>query len=603
LITTAGFRDVYEIARHNRLETYDLAYKKPVPLVPRRRRLEIRERLGYDGSIIEPLVEEDVVRCVSELKQADVTAIAVCLLHAYANPQHEIRVGEIIAAEYPEAMVSLSHELTRQWREYERTSTTAINSYVMPIVGSYLDDMDSAVREQGFEGSLLVSQSAGGVIGIDVAKRKPVRTMMSGPAGGATAARHFRSSFDTADLIAFDVGGTSADVSLMLDGSLRVTVEGEVDRHPIIVPMIEIKSIGAGGGSIASVDERGALGVGPRSAGAVPGPICYGLGGAAPTVTDAFAVVGSLDPKRFLGGQMELDVDAAREGIAEQIAAPLGLSPTEAALGIIEILDTKMAYAVRAVTVERGLDPRGFTLLAYGGAGPLSACSVAGRIGIRDVIVPTNPGNFSALGMVVSDLRHDFVRTVLVPSGSADTLPRLNNGLKELVAEADSVLISERVAADERTLDAAVDLRYAGQEYTITVPIDETTLDTEALDEAIAAFHLEHGRRYGHSAAEDPTEVVNVRLTAVAAAPEFELPLIRAGDIAPPPEAQSSEVEMSLRDGSTLVAPVYEREALLAGNRLSGPALIVEKGATTLLIDPFTLEVTPHGHLRMTVGA
>jgi len=600
LITTHAFRDIYEIARHNRTETYDLFYLKPVPLIPRRYRLEVRERVDPFGVIVQPLVEDDVLECVRTFKAAGIDAIAVCLLHSYANPDHERRVGEILAREYPEASVSLSHEIVRQWREYERTSTTAINAYIMSLVGDYLGQIDSSLAARGYTRPFFVSQSSGGIMSVKAAKRKPVHTIMSGPAGGAMASMYIGGLSGHANVITFDMGGTSTDVSLIHEGALRVTAESEIDRYPLMVSMIDLKSIGAGGGSIAWLDTAGALNVGPQSSGADPGPVCYGKGGKQPTVTDANLVLGRLHPDHFLGGEIPLYAEPARQQIEAQIAHPLNLGLTEAANGIIEVINTKMAYAVRAITIERGLDPKDFALLAFGGAGPMHACAIARQLGIPEIIVPSGPGAFSAMGMLVSDVRHDFVRTFPVVTDDGQALVSVNVKFHEMIDEAAGVLEQEGTPRSLMEFRRLVDMRYSGQEYTISIPLSKETLDADHLAELRAHFHTLHERNYGHSSPTEPTEIVNLRVVAIGRVAKPQLGMIETGSRQPTPGARLGEIDTYFPTARASVrTQLYNREELLAGNRIRGPAIVIEKTATTVVEPGFELEVMPQGHLSL----
>ena len=600
LITTRGFRDVYEIARHNRIETYDLFYRKPEPLVRRRFRLEVRERMNSHGEVIEPLVEEDVLSCADTFRANDIDAIAVCLLHAYANPAHEVRVGALLSEAYPEAAVSLSHELVRQWREYERTSTTVVNAYVMPVIADYLLRAESSLSEAGYARPLFISQSSGSVLTARSARHKPVHTIMSGPASGAIAAQHIGALLGHANVIAFDMGGTSTDVSLVYEGALRVTDDSEVDRHPLMVPMIDVNSIGAGGGSIAWLNQAGALNVGPQSAGAEPGPVCYGRGGDRPTVTDANLVLGRLHFEHFLSGAIRLDRESAEKQIEATVGAPLGLDTIAAALGILEVANTKMGYAARAITLERGLDPTAFVLLAYGGAGPMHGCAVARALGVPEVIVPVGPGAFCALGATVADLRHDFARTF--PS-------RLDEGISpepmvrrfaEMADEATAVLEEEGFAAASTVFRRVLDMRYVGQEYTVSVPMPDEALDKHALQELGARFHRLHESRYGHASEGEPIEIVHLRLSALGPVSKPVPPEIERGGEQPDKGAELDALQAVFDGGAgTVRAPVYQRGELRAGNRIGGPAIVVEKTATTVIEPGFVCEVTARGHLSI----
>lgn len=598
LITTRGFRDVYEIGRHNRVEMYDLFYQKPKPLVPREHRLEVRERLDAQGNVLVPLVEEDVITAIAHFRRHDIKSIAVVLLHAYANPTHEVRIGEIIAREYPEAEVSLSHALAREWREYERTSTTVINAFIMPVVGRYLNRVEEQLGSLGYRRPFFVNQSSGGIMSVASARTKPVQTIMSGPAGGAVSAAYVGKAAGFDNVISFDMGGTSTDVALTYQGHTRVSVESKIEGHPLMVPMVDIHSIGAGGGSIAWIDNTGALNVGPQSAGAEPGPVCYGRGGEQPTVTDANLILGRLRPA-ILGGTMTLDLEAAKRATAEKVAKPLGLTTDEAAGGIIRIVNTKMAYAIRAITVERGLDPKDFVLLAFGGAGPMHACDLAAELEIPKVIVPVAPGAFSALGMLLSDARHDYVRTFLTPTSGAD--PQVMEAqFGEMESEALRTLAEEVPGAPTR-FERYVDMRYVGQEYTVKVPVPASKITGELLAELRSTFDRLHDQAYGHASETEPIEIINLRVVAFGVVPDVELKEIPSGGSEPPAEALAGTIQSLFDPAKGCVeCRIYEREKLLAGNRISGPALVVEKGATTVLNPGFELEVTRHGNLLIT---
>ncbi|MGB7948916.1 MAG: hydantoinase/oxoprolinase family protein, partial [Candidatus Binatia bacterium] len=415
LITTKGFRDVYEIGRGNRPEGYNLFFKRPVPLVSRDLRLEVDERLYASGEILKSLDEASASAAITALKAASVESVAVCLLHAYANPVHEERLGKLLRQQFPEAYVSLSHEILREFREYERTSTTVLNAYVGPIVNRYLVSLEKRLGKSGFRGTFRVMQSNGGVMSAETAKRMPVTMMESGPVAGVIAAAHLGEKLDCRHIISFDMGGTTAKASLIKDFHPEVTssyyVGGYVSGHPMMLPVVDIVEVGNGGGSIARIDAAGGLKVGPQSAGAAPGPSCYGNGGVEPTVTDANLIAGRIDPEYFLGSGIRLQRDKAAQAIAERIGKPLGLSLEESALGILTIANFNMSLAVRAVSVEKGYDPRDCVLVPSGGGGALHAMAIARELAVPRVIIPAMPAYFSAFGMLVADLKHDYVQT------------------------------------------------------------------------------------------------------------------------------------------------------------------------------------------------
>jgi N-methylhydantoinase A len=607
LITTWGFRDVYEIGRHNRIDMYDLFYLKPQALVSREFRLEVHERLDGQGQILTPLSEEDVATCARTFKAAGIDSIAVCFLHAYANPVHELQAGEIINQVYPEATVSLSHQLVREWREYERTSTTVINAYIAPVVAEYLARVEQGLAEQGYHRPFFINKSSGGIMPAAAARAAPIYSIMSGPAGGAISAAHVGKLEGFENVISFDMGGTSTDVALTYEGITRVTSEAKVDGHPMLVPMIDIHSIGAGGGSIAWIGETGALNVGPHSAGADPGPACYGRGGQAATVTDANLVLGRLDPAYFLGGEMSLDTDAAQDVVAKQVAQPLGLGTVEAASGIIRIINAKMGHAIRALTIERGLDPREFVLLSFGGAGAMHACALAEELSIPRILIPMATGQFSALGMLLSDIRHDLVRVSLDLATDLDA-GTVEGRYQELIAEARQMLIDDGVDRSQMAFQRMLDMRYVGQEYTVTVPVP-ATLSDDWLPSVRAEFDRRHERTYGHASVEEPVEVVSLRLTAFGRMPELKPQLLPDGGPIPPAEAKRTSLpvfftgragRIDKQDQNFVDCPVYDRDALLAGNVIVGPALVLETGATAVLNPGLQLTVTPLGSLLIT---
>lgn len=598
LITTRGFQDIYEIGRVNRLDMYDLFYRKPEPLVPREHRLTVTERLDATGAVLTTLQREDVVAAAEHFRQAGIADIAVCLLHAYTNPVHEQAVAEILAELYPEAQVSLSHQLAREWREYERTSTAVINAYIARRVGNYLNRIQAGLTDRGYTRPFFVNQSSGGVMSVRAARNKPVQTIMSGPAGGGVSAAFVGRAAGYENVIAFDMGGTSTDVSLTYQGKIRVTAESQIERHPLLVPMVDVHSIGAGGGSIAWVDYAGALNVGPQSAGAEPGPACYGRGGADPTVTDANLILGRV-PSRLLGGRMTLDEEAARRAVA-RVAEQLGLDPVTGAAGIIRIVNTRMAYAIRAVTVQRGLDPKDFALLAFGGAGPIHACEIAAELGIPTVIVPVAPGAFSALGMLLSEVRHDFSRTRLVRAEAANPA-EMDALYAEMAAEAVQVLADEVGPDTPVRMERAVQMRYVGQEYTVRVPVPDGPLTAEGLAVLRREFDRLHDQAYGHASDTEPTELINLRLTAFGVLGTVQFEERPAGGPAPDPGALAGTTRILLDPAAGFLdCPVYDRDQLLAGNRIHGPALVVEKGATIVLIPGFRCTVDRTGNLLIT---
>src|SRR5262245_33240420 len=473
LITTQGFRDIYEIGRVNRPEAYNLFFQKHVPLIDRDLRFEIMERIDAQGAVLIRLDEEQVRKVAAEAVAQGVEAIAILFLHSYRNPSHEQRAKQIIEREYPHLFVSASHELSQEYREYERTSTAAANAYVGPRVRHYLSEMETHLADGGFTGNFLIVQSTGGLFDVQEARGACIRMLESGPAAGVVGSKALCDQIGMPNAIAFDMGGTTAKAGVIYDGTVLMTgsalIGGYATGLPVQIPMIDIQEVGTGGGSIARVEIGGALRVGPESAGAVPGPVCYGLGGTEPTITDANLILGRLGADRFLGGEMRLDLPAARRALKEKIADPLGLDPIKAAEGILRIATTKMAHVVRWVTTERGLDAADFALVAYGGAGPLHAAAVGRELSIGTVIIPRAPGHFSACGMLVADLRRDFVNTWFTPLADA-SFPEMETILAEMERQGrGTVGRGQNLAGVE--VRRSADMRYVGQEHAVTVEL------------------------------------------------------------------------------------------------------------------------------------
>ena len=602
LITTKGFRDVYEIGRGNRPEGYNLFFKRPVPLVPRDLRMEVDERLYATGEVLTPLDENSAAAAIASLKTAGVESIAVCLLHAYANSMHERRLGELLRQQFPEAYVSLSHEILREYREYERTSTTALNSYVGPLVRRYLVSLEKMLAAGGFHGIFRVMQSNGGVMSADTAKKMPVTMMESGPVAGVIAAAHLGEPLGCRQIISFDMGGTTAKSSLIKDFHPEVTssyyVGGYVTGHPMMLPVVDIVEVGNGGGSIAWVDQGGGLKVGPQSTGAAPGPACYGNGGTAPTVTDANLIAGRIDPEYFLGCGIRLQRDKAAEAISEKVAKPLGLSLEEAALGILTIANFNMSLSVRAVSVEKGYDPRECVLVPSGGGGALHAIAIARELSVPRVIVPPMPAHFSAVGMLMADLKHDYVQT-FVRELADTTGVEIADAFAALENSATHTLAEEGAKPEQINLRRFLDMRYRGQEYTLPVPLTEdlrAVTDFSALRARFDQLHQEH---YGHSALKEPVMMVNLRLSASG---KFDKKLPLATTSRPEDRSERGRRRI-IFENAPVECPIYLRSGLNAGDRLDGPAAIEELGATILLYPGDRMQVNEFGHLVIDVGS
>jgi N-methylhydantoinase A len=597
LIVTQGMRDVYIIGRGNRPESYNLFFHKHRPLVPRHLTLEVKERLLASGDVLEPLDKKSVEDAAKFLKEKGVEAVAVCFIHSYVNPEHEKITGDIVKKVMPNAYVSLSHEILREYREFERMSTTVVNAYIGPVVGGYVKSLHSSLKEIGFKGELTIMQSNGGVMPPEVAQQRPVAMMESGPVGGIIASAQFGVALGYQNVISFDMGGTTAKASLVKDGETTMApgyyVGGYASGQPVMLPLVDVVEVGAGGGSIAWIDEVGALKVGPQSAGADPGPICYKGGGTEPTITDANVVLGRLDPKQFLGGQMELDAEGAKKGIKAKIADPLKMDTVAAAQAIVDIAIAKMSLAVREVSVAKGYDPRDFALVASGGAGPLHVLAIARELHVPTVIIPLFPSNFSALGMLVADERHDFTRTYYADLQNID-FKQLVAIYEEMVKEAGSHL--RRNSAPD--FQVQLDLRYVGQEFTLSVPVTLEQLKKGDRKEVREAFDALYEHRYAHHSPEEPVEIINVRVAAVGKKPAINFP-----KLGPSGKAEvARKMKVYFADaGGYVDTPVYDRAKLGAGAKFTGPALVQEDGTTTVMYQGDVCEVAPTGELIIKV--
>jgi N-methylhydantoinase A len=598
LVVTRGTRDVYIIGRGNRPEAYNLFFNRHRPLVPRHLTREVSERLLASGDVHAPVSRADIAEACRVLAAEGVEAVAVCFLHSYANPEHERIAGEMIRAAMPAAYVSLSHEILREYREFERTSTTVVNAYLGPKVGGYVKSLDSSLGAIGFRGALSIMRSNGGVMTPEVATERPAAMMESGPVGGIIASARVGRALGSANVISFDMGGTTAKASLVRDGEPTMApgyyVGGYASGHPVMLPMIDVVEVGAGGGSIAWLDDVGALKIGPQSAGADPGPICYRGGGTEPTITDANVVLGRLDPDNFLGGQMRLDAGGARRGIAEKIAEPLKMDAVAAAQAIVEIAISKMSLAVREVSVAKGFDPRDFALVASGGAGPLHVVAIARELHIPKVVVPLYPSHFSALGMLLADERHDFIRTFYSDLAGVD-FAALTATYDEMVKEATASL---RYASGAES-QAHLDIRYVGQEFTLSVPVTREELAAGERAKIRKAFDALYEHRYAHHSPEEPVEMVNIRVAMIGKRPRLSFPRLGMSADAKP----SHRREVYFGDARKLIScPVYQRTTLAADVRIAGPALIQEHGTTTVLFERDSCTVAPSGELLITVG-
>ena len=596
-ITTEGFRDLLEIARQVRPSLYDTQFEKPKPLVPRDRAVGVRERLGPAGEVLVPLDDGSVRDAAALLRREGVESVAVCLLHSYVNGDHERRIGAILAEELPGVPVSLSSEVAPEFREYLRASTTVINAVIRPVVERYLERIEQRLAAAGIEAKLLVMQSSGGVFSSEAAARRPVFMVESGPAAGVIAAAHLGSTIDRDDILSFDMGGTTAKVGLIRGGQPSVTKDYQVGVHagagiggmsltgyPVRTPVVDLVEIGAGGGSIAWVDSGGLLRVGPQSAGADPGPVCYRGGGVEPTVTDANVVLGRLNPAYFLGGEIELDVDGARRAIEERCAKPLGLDVVEAANGIVEIANAAMVNALHLISVQRGYDPRDFLLVGFGGAGPVHANALARDAEMPTVLIPPSPGIFSATGLLTTDLKRDAAQTVMQRLDSLDEA-QVESVFAELESAGAAEMRREGVSDSAIEFDRRLDLRYVGQSYELTVPAGGNLAEL---------FHAEHDRVYGFSAESEPIECVSLRLATVGRIAKPPLRSLGAGDAAEP---KARRDVFFAEAGGYVDCPIYDRYTLGAGAQLAGPAVVEEFDSTTVVHPGYGVRVDDQGNL------
>jgi N-methylhydantoinase A len=582
LVTTQGFRDILEVARGRWPISYDLSADKPEPLVSRALSYEVPERMLFDGTVHVPLDEHAVEELAASLIAEGVTSVAVSLLHGYANPAHERRIREILAQHAPDIAVSLSSDILPEYREYERTLTTAANAYLMPRIAQYLGALVERVRGAGIPVDPLINSSSGGLLPVTTAAEKPVLTVMSGPSAGVVGALDAGRRAGLENLITFDMGGTSTDVALVDGGVLPVATSKDLGGLALAVPTADVVSIGAGGGSIARIDDGGLLKVGPESAGATPGPACYMRGGTLPTVTDAMMVLGYLNEQYLLGGRMKVDRGAAERVVQEHVAGPLSISVEEAALGILDVTRSNIEQAILVVSVRRGFDPRDFSLLAYGGAGPQHAAALAANLAVSRVIIPYAPGTLCAQGLLASDMRTDYSKTkrFAARAGSEVTLRTVSDELDEQAA---TWFESSEIPRDRQVLQRSVDMRYVGQHHQLSIPLNGT-LDSDNWDDLNAAFNVQHHRLYGHSTVA-PTEIVAVRLAAIGRVERLsnDTALSRS-DSAPPPQPIGSRQVSFARGHAPETASVYERSDLRAGDVIDGPAIIEQMDTTTVIL-------------------
>ncbi|AHG02867.1 N-methylhydantoinase [Halobacterium sp. DL1] len=594
IITNEGFTDVHEIGRTNleRDSMYDINYQKPESMVPRRRRLGVPGRLDADGAVVEELDEDAVRDAAAELvEERDVDAIAICFLHSYQNGQHERAAADVVREAHPDVSVSVSSDITGEYREYERTSTAVLDSYIKPIFENYVDTLDGALADAGFEESFFITRSGGGTLTAESAKTAPVHTILSGPAGGLIGASQVGSITGRDNLITVDMGGTSLDAAVVEDGSPVVKYDSTLEHQPMLIPVYDIRTIGAGGGSIAWLDGD-LLKVGPESAGADPGPICYDNGGTDPTVTDAALALGFLDPGDFLGGEMDTAAEDAIDGVRETLADPLDTTVEDASRGVFDVALATTVGAIREITVEKGLDPRDFSMLAYGGAGPMFVPLVARELGVKEVVVPQAPSVFSAWGMLMADVVYDFSQTMIAVLDDVD-VETLEAAFEDLEAEGGETLADEGIGEDRRRLERTIEMRYLGQEHTVEVDADGVA----DLDELADRFEAQHETRYGHTM-NDPVQVVHLRVRAIGEndKPTLDPQQPRDG----PLEAAGSREAYCFAAGEFREFDVYERGDLAPGDELDGPAVVTEPTTSLVFHSDQSATVDDYGHIVVT---
>jgi len=612
LLVTEGFRDILEIARQRRPSLYDLKAEKAKPLVPRRLCIEVRERLGADGAVASALDDAELERLAGVLAASRAESVVIALLFSYLNPVHEQRLSEFLAARFPDRLIVASSDVIPEFREFERASTAVLVGYLKPVFETYTRRLAHELEARGHAaGKLLIMNSAGGVMSPEAARMRPHTVVESGPAAGVIAAATLAAQLGERNVISFDMGGTTAKASLIEGGVYRTTTEYEIGGgvhqslavrftgYPIKAPMIELTECSAGGGSIASVDALGVLKVGPRSAGADPGPACYARGGSEPTVTDANLVLGRINPEYFVGGEARLDRERAIAAIGERIARPLGMLVMEAAAGIIAVVNAHMARILRVVSVARGLDPRDFSLIAFGGAGPLHAADLAADLGIPRVVVPEAPGLFSALGLLWADLRADFSGTVR-RNVTLENAAELQAALERGEREAQAWLEREKVPAARRSLVRSAEMRYPLQNYEINVPLPAGSVDAAWMRRACEAFHAAHERLYSYCDRDAPVQLVNMRIAAIGRTDRPRARALARRGPSPAAALKASRQVHFQETGDFAACPVFERERLRPGNLVRGPAVIEQADSTILVPPSFQAEVDVHGRIAMT---
>jgi N-methylhydantoinase A len=595
LVTTEGFRDVLHIGRQSRPHLYDFWETRSKPLVPRERRFTVSEKTGPDGEIQTPLDEDDLENVVEEIAAHDVDAVAVCLLHSYANDQHERQIAAAIEDNLDDVNPVLSSNILPEYREFERMSTTVINAYVQPLMSEYINRLEKRLRDHGADAPLQIMQSNGGLMTADTASEKSVHTLLSGPSAGVLAGQFISSLTDTKNIITFDMGGTSADICTIRHGEPEYSVENELGGNPVRIRMLDINAIGAGGGSVGWIDRGGALRVGPKSAGSEPGPICYGRGGTEPTVTDANLVLGRLNPNYLLEGELSVKYNRAETMLEEKLAEPLDMTVEEAAEGVLDVVTANMVRGIRGVSVERGYDPRESSLVAFGGAGPLHAHRLVRELDMDEAIIPVTPGVASSLGLLAANTKHSYVRTIAEHLENLSPAS-LDDEYRTLEREAIDRLEAEQI--ENATMSRLADMKYERQGYELTVGVPDSTFKSGGFESLREVFSREHEREYGFSLENEPIEIVNLRVQSVAATERPELQSSERAD----GDARDAliEVRETVFDGERYETDIYERSLLEPGHVVSGPAVLEELSSTTVVAPGQRAEVDQYGIIHIT---
>lgn len=605
MITTRGFRDILHMARHKRPHNFSLQFDVPWqsrPLIKRRDRLCVTERImPPTGKAEVPLNEDEVKQAAELFAKRGMDAVIIAFLFSFLNDEHELRAKEIVQSILPDAFVNCSSEVVNTIREYERFSSTAMNAYIGPKTSAYLDNLTTRLAEAGVDAIIRVMQSNGGIATVEQSSRLPNGLLLSGPAGGVIGGGWTGRNCGIDNIITIDIGGTSADISVIQEGELRIKNPRDtmVDMLPVLVPMVDIDAIGAGGGSIAYIDPGGAFRVGPRSAGAEPGPACYGKGGEEPTVTDAQVVLGRMDPEQFLGGDIDITPSLSEKAIKTHIADPLGMSVKDAALGILKIVNNNMALAINANSVAKGVDPRNFSLMGFGGAGPMHAVSLAEAISAKDVISPIQPGITAATGLLVTDLQYEYTSSTLMVVNTAgeEELRQINEAIDGLVARADKQFDADGIAPEDRRYQRFAECRYVGQGFELRARMPDGPLTPDNVSEIIDSFFDEHKKVYGHAFKDQLCEVITLRVVATAAVETLKTPKLETGGATNPESAALYTRVTVFDDGSEIETPRYRRSALKANDTVTGPALIIQHNSTTLVPPNYTATVEAFGDL------